>query len=121
MPKAIAEALDACRKALFAIVSEGKSTSSQLRDVANGYKAVRIIIADLVSEKPLHLEQVEAALRDIHPGTEYSGEVEAALRDVADICLTLFRVHNKKTRSNSMKLPEAAMFCQHMRDELRAG
>lgn len=121
MPKTIADALDACRKALFSIVSEGKSTPSQLRDVANGYKAVRTIVADLASEKPLYLEQVEAALRDIHTGTEYSGEVDAALRDVADICLTLARVVNRKTRSNSMKLPEAAMFCQHLRDELRAG
>lgn len=117
MPKDLAKVFDACQKAVGIVFTEGKCTATQLRDLANGYLAIRSLIRDLTEEHPKYQETLERAFEYVHPGRELS--VEMMIRDLADIAVTIGRLRDGKSRTLQIKLAEATMFCQQFRNELR--
>ena len=117
MPKDMAKVLNACQKAVGIVFTEGSNTPAQARDIASGRGVLLSIIVGLAKEDPATMRYVEPALNDLHTQAEYS--VDMMIRDIADVCLTLSRLADGKTRTERIKLAEATLLCQHLRDELR--
>ena len=111
MSKDFGKIFDDCQRAVGrAFAAEVITcTDDELRDIANCHQVLRKFIHEMAGEEnPDCLRHVASALEDVNPEREHS--LDTMLRDMADICVTLNRVGEGRSRSVRMKLAEATLF-----------
>lgn len=101
-------------KAILHIHAQGieKAKPSELETLQKVSDLILIIIHEMSACKPLtqRYEWVRTILEQMHPNPDYSF-TESAIRDLADIGVTLARLLEGKHRSDATKIMDAQMFC----------
>lgn len=104
-----------CETAVKAKVSGGKMTPMHIENMRRGHRILRTLIADINSKKPKYKSQVERALRDLHPRTEYCDDM--LIRDLADVGVTLTRLMQGRRRSVEKPMTDAGFLCEYLKEE----
>ncbi len=106
-------------RAVRGVIAKGKSTSAQVSKIRLARLSLMRIMSALAVEgnKYKYFTLVEAALRDLHPRTEYC--VGMMIRDIADVSVTLNRLEQDRRRTDRQKLIDAGYLCEFLSDEFK--
>ncbi|MBI2610845.1 hypothetical protein HYW60_02840 [Candidatus Kaiserbacteria bacterium] len=118
MPQTRASILKGCGKAVRSVYANGKVSEADRNNLERGHQLLFGLIRNLASETPKYRLQIERALQDVHPRTDYC--IAMLIRDIADVCVTLNRLRAGGGRSVESKVVDASALCIHLGYEFRA-